>query len=364
MRFWTRRKFISTLSLTAACSPLTGLFGCGRNQKTAKAAGEPLPWHHLPDGRFRNPPGAPRGGMTFGKMLRHLGNRLTDGAEVEPPPGFLLSPEQTLAGLANHNGSDCITWLGHSAFILRLGGQTVLLDPYLSNYATPVPPFGPSRFLPPPLAVDQLPPVDLLIISHNHYDHLDGAVVEALPGKDRIHVIAPLNLGDFFTERGYKNVTELDWEGSVKVNGLEVTALPAYHFSRRGLGDGNTTLWAGFAIESNGYKIYYSGDTAYGPLFKELGRKYGPFDLGLVTIGAYHPREMFRSSHASPEQTAEMCLDLGLKKAIGMHWGVIRLTQEPPFEPGPRFLKAAVKAGIPAESVLSPAIGQTMALPV
>lgn len=359
MKTWTRRKFINRTSIFTAGAPLLGLSGCSDNQ--AQAIGE-APWHHLPDGTFRNPPGAPKGGMSFSKMLSHIASRFSDHSNQEPPPGHSLTTEQTLAGLAAHQQTDYLTWLGHSAFILRLGGKTVLFDPFLSEYATPVPPFGPKRFTPAPLQVNQLPPVDVLIVSHNHYDHLDKAVIEALPGRDNIQVIAPLNLGEFFRQRGYKKVQEMDWGQSVKVREMTITALPGYHFSRRGLADTNATLWAGFSLQSRGFKVYYSGDTAFGPLFKELGREYGPFDLGLVTIGAYHPREMFGASHASPEEAARMCLNLKLKKAVGMHWGVIRLTEEPPFEPGPRFAKAARSAGLPDEAILPMAIGQTIEL--
>lgn len=342
---------------------LPGLTGCATEKKAA--ADGPRPWHHLPDGRFRNPPGSPRHSVSFSKIVSHISRHMGgDEYDMTPPPGHLLTPEATLEGLRNLNGGRSLTWLGHSSFLIRLAGRTLLLDPFLSTYASPVSGVGPRRYVAPPLRADQLPQVDVLVVSHNHYDHLDEAVVESLPGKTRTTVIAPLGLGGFFRDRGYTDIRELDWNGSTAVGDLTITGLPAIHFSRRGLGDGNTTLWSGWSLAGEGLKIYYSGDTAYGPVFRDIGRDHGPFDLGLVTIGAYHPREMFGASHASPEEAAQMCLDLGIRRAVGMHWGVIRLTGEPPYEPGPRFTEAARKAGLPKEAVWRMAIGQTRPLPV
>ena len=161
-------------------------------------------------------------------------------------------------------------------------GVTILTDPYLGAYASPLPPLGPQRFAPPGLPVERLPPIDLLLLSHNHYDHLDLPTIEALPGKDRILVVVPLGLAGYFRERGYPQVKELDWYQAQTAAGLEITALPAIHFSKRTLFDRNRTLWTGYAIQGRTKRVYFAGDTAYGPVFQGLGQDLAPFDLGAV----------------------------------------------------------------------------------
>lgn len=322
-------------------------------------------YHHTPTG-FRNPGGSPKLARrpTFGEKMSLVWRRLfLPGDPPEVPEDHVLTREEALTGLARHAGRESVTWLGQAAFLIRVAGKTILTDPYLSEYASPLGALGPRRFAPPGLAVQDLPPIDILIVSHNHYDHLAAATIEALPGKDRITALVPLRLGDFFRRRGYADVRELDWHESVTLDGVTVTALPAIHFSRRGFSDINRTLWMGAAIATGSSRIYFSGDTGYGPVFHELGARYGPFDVAMVPIGAYLPKSIMATVHANPEQAVQLGLDLRAKVLLAHHWGTLALTDEPPFEPPGRFLTAGRAAGLDDERLWLMRIGETRALP-
>jgi len=325
----------------AALMLLGGLTAC---TESGVSNGMSKPVHHLADGGFRNPPGSPTRDFSGWTFTKFLFGRFTDFAAPAVPPAHVMALADARAAM-RAAGNPSVTWLGHAAFLIRTGGAVVLTDPYLGKVAGPAG-FGPSRIVPPPLTIDELPPIDILIISHNHYDHLDAWTVERLPGKERMTVIAPLGVGDFFRERGYTKVVDLDWHQAHRVGAVNVRVLPAVHFSGRGLTDRNETLWASFAIESDDGHLWFSGDTAYGAVFKEIGDRYGPFDLALIGIGAYEPREIMKSSHATPEEAVQIGLDVRADAVVGMHWGTVKLTPEDPFEAGPRFQGAARAQGL------------------
>jgi N-acyl-phosphatidylethanolamine-hydrolysing phospholipase D len=312
--------------------------------------------------RFANPPGSPRRSGDEKAWRAFMRRRMRDRRPPAVPAGHALTPQETLAGLAAHAGRDSITWIGHACFLLRLGGASVLLDPYLSAVAGPRG-IGPRRFVPPALAAELLPAVDVLAVSHNHYDHLDLPAIRRLHGKRHMTVVVPLGLGSYFSRRGYADVRELDWGQQTSRDGVTVTAVPAVHFSKRTPWDRNRTLWAGFAIEGGGRRVYFAGDSAYGPVFAEWGERLGGFDLGLVGIGAYAPRQLMLASHTSPEEAVRLGRDLGCRALVGMHWGTIKLTDEPPFEPPRRFLAAGRAAGYAAEDLWVMKIGETRAIP-
>jgi L-ascorbate metabolism protein UlaG (beta-lactamase superfamily) len=321
------------------------------------------PAHHGPDGRFRNPHGSPERNAGLREMLPFLWRMSRRrGHLTVPPDGHVLAPAEVRAGMARLGNQDRLTWLGHVAFLMRVGGVTLLTDPYLSANAGPGR-FGPRRYVPPALGVADLPPVDLLLVSHNHYDHLDAATIAALPHKDRIRVVVPLGLGGFFRRHGYGWIEELDWYDSIEHGEVTVTATPAVHFSRRTLRDTNRSLWAGFVVASrlDGRKLYFSGDTAYGPVFREMGERLGPIDLALVGIGAYEPRAIMESSHATPEEAVAIARHLGAKRLIGMHWGTVMLADEPQFEAPERLVRAAAAAGYAPGAAGVMKIGETIA---
>lgn len=326
-----------------------------------------LPDHHAAPyspqrgGRFRNPPGLPQ---REDRMLRDRipffwGMTRRDGVKIEIPDGHVLDRPDVQAGLQRHHNSDSYTWLGHAAFLIKLGGATILTDPYLSHRAGPFNRLGPKRYVPSALGPDELPPIDILTVSHNHYDHLDLAALAALPNKERIAAIVPLGLGRYFHRRGFRDITELDWYHSTERRGVTVTFTPALHFSRRGAFDRNRSLWGGFAYHAGERRVFFSGDTAYGPVFREIGERLGPFDTAFVGIGAYEPQIIMRNSHTTPEQAAMLARDIGARRVVGMHWGTVVLSEEPPFEAPERLRAGAAAVGYaPGEADVMP-IGET-----
>ena len=321
------------------------------------------PSHHTRVG-FRNPAGSPERLRQRNRLLKFLWRQRIHAKTYDVPAGHVLPMGAVLDGLDAALGHDSVTWLGHAAFLVRLARQTVLIDPFLSEYASPVQGIGPRRFTPPGLPAHALPAIDVLLVSHNHYDHLDTETIEALPHKAHIRVIVPLGLGRFFRSRGYRLVTELDWHHQASTGPLTVTAVPAIHRSARTLIDRNRTLWAGFIIESDERRLYFGGDTGYGAVFAETGRRYGPFDLAMLGIGCYAPRAAMHMNHADPEEAIQIAADLGAIHVMGMHWGTIIMTEEPPFEPPVRFRKAASHAGFTAETAWLMKVGETRLVPM
>ena len=260
-------------------------------------------------------------------------------AKLPPLPADLVAPHPPNLGALEENE---LAWLGHASFAMRLAGKLVLTDPFLGQTAGPFG-FGPKRFLPPAVLAAELPQLDLIVISHNHYDHIDAAALRAYRWPSETPVVCPLGVGKLMQQLGYRDVIELDWWQEWHREGLAVTALPAVHFSGRGLFDRNRTLWASMAIASSQRKVWFGGDTGYGAVFREIGERAGPFDLALIGIGAYEPRVIMEASHATPEEAIAIARDLRACAAVGMHWGSIMLTPEDPFEAPVRFRQAALE---------------------
>lgn len=322
-----------------------------------------LPWHHLPDGTFRNPPGSPGRGGTGAEWRSFLWRRLVDPPPVPTvPAGHVLPREAALAGLAAADGQDSVTWLGHASFLIRLGGRTLLTDPFLTERASPFAWFGPKRLAGPSLTAADLPRIDILLLSHNHYDHLDLRALAQLRDTGATRAVMPLRVSRYLSTGPYAEAIELDWLQRTELAGVRITALPAIHFSKRGLFDRNASLWCGFLLEAGGRTILFTGDTAYGPVFTELAPKLPRPDLALVPIGAYAPRNLMQGSHCTPEEGVLIGRDFAARRLCGMHWGTIQLTDEPPFEPPGLFRAAAAAAGYAEEDAWTPAIGETRTL--
>ncbi len=323
------------------------------------------PWHHLPDGTFRNPPGSPKRLNRPPKMWRFLLRQL--GRSIRPrvniPLGHVIPPAEALADFHVTAPADSITWIGHACFLIRLAGKIILTDPYLTKHASPIR-FGPKRFVPPGIPISALPAIDVILLSHNHYDHLDDQGLRKLRHRDRTTVMTPLGNAKFLTDKGFKEVIELDWHESSEIGEITVTALPVIHWSQRNRSDTNKSLWSGFSIKAGQHlPFFFSGDSGYGPVFRELGDRYGPFDLAIVGIGAYEPRAIMQASHANPEEAVQMAVDLQARAVLGMHWGTVLLTEEPPFEPPGRFRAAAASARYAPDDTWIMAIGETRLLP-
>lgn len=241
------------------------------------------------------------------------------------------------------------TWIGHSTVLLRLPGLTLLTDPQFSERASPLSFAGPKRAYPPGVALDALPRVDVVLISHNHYDHLDLASVQALAaqaGGSPLFVV-PLGLKAWFAQQGIDRVVELGWWQSHTVQGVELVLTPAHHWSSRTPWDRRQTLWGGFAVFSDGLRLIYTGDTGYSPDFADIRRHFaarGPFDLALIPVGCYAPRDFMRDQHVDPADAVRVFQDLGARRAVGVHWGTFQDLCDEPLDQAPQDLARAREA--------------------
>jgi L-ascorbate metabolism protein UlaG (beta-lactamase superfamily) len=249
-----------------------------------------------------------------------------------------------------------ITWFGHSSLLIEIDGRRFLTDPVWSDRCSPSSFTGPKRFFAPPLPLDRLPPLDAVVISHDHYDHLDEPTIARL--KERVpRFFVPLGVGAHFEYWGVprEKLVELDWWGSTNVLGIQLTATPARHFSGRSLTDANQTLWAGWAFQGPAHRVFFSGDTSMFPGFAEIGERLGPFDAALIEVGAYDA--LWADVHLGPEQavTAHRMLRGGVMFPV--HWGTFDLALHGWTEPAERLLVAARSAGVtlvvpkPGESI-------------
>ena len=322
---------------------------------------EKIPYHHLPDGTFRNPEGSPKRDTNF-KWSFKIFNQEKKKLDMTVPKEHVVDREKVLSDLAKYKDDDYIAWIGHATFLIKLGDTTIITDPVFSKNAGPLI-FGPKRFTEPALKLNEIPKVDLFLLTHNHYDHQDMMTIRRFPNKNA-KVMLPLKLGKYFTRNGYKDVNEMDWYDEIIVNEkLKVTFLPAVHWSKRSLTDTNKTLWGNFLIDYDGKKFLFACDTGIGNIYKDLGDKYGPIDLTFINIGAYNfypimPYKDKSAYHTNPEEALEISKDLKSKKVIGMHWGTFVLSLEPIMEPPVRFKNNAEKHGFKKEDVITFKIGQ------
>jgi N-acyl-phosphatidylethanolamine-hydrolysing phospholipase D len=258
-----------------------------------------------------------------------------------------------------------ITWVGHASLLIQLGGLNILTDPIWSERASPVSFAGPRRWVPPGIAFDDLPPLDIVLQSHNHYDHLDDATVRGLVRRHpNATWVAPLGLGGFVRQRGARadHVVELDWWQQRPIQTLQIAATPAMHFSSRGVGDRGDTLWCGFVLIAAGRRVYFAGDTGFHPEFRAIGDRYGPFDVTLLPIGAYEPRWFMRYLHMNPEEAVDAFCLLNARVMVPIHWGTFKLTDEAMDEPPIRARAAWTAAGLPGGNYRQLAHGETLSL--
>jgi len=317
---------------------------------------EKLPYHHLPDGTFRNPEGSPVRAndvkfsyRTFIKEKKKI--------EITVPKDHVINKKIVRENLEKFKNDDYIAWIGHATFLIKLGETTIITDPVFSNNAGPLV-FGPKRYVEPAIELNEIPKTDVFLLTHNHYDHQDMSTIRRFPYKEA-KVLVPLKLGKYFKK--YKNVNEMDWYDEIQINSdLKITFLPAVHWSKRSLTDTNKTLWGNFLIEYKNKKIFFACDTGYGNIYKELGEKYGPIDLSMINIGAYDFRPMFDKSiyHTTPEEALNIAQDLKSKKVLGTHWGTFVLSLEPIMEPPVRFKDNAEKFGFKKEDAITFNIGE------
>jgi N-acyl-phosphatidylethanolamine-hydrolysing phospholipase D len=303
-----------------------------------------LPAHHRPDGGFRNPwPSARLHG--FGDFLkwtlierRRKPRRPDPGADAFPRavPAFVFprtAPE-----------TRTVTWVGHTTFLLQIGGINILVDPIWSDRASPVSFAGPRRRVPPAVDFDALPPIDLVVLSHDHYDHLDARTIRRLAKRYPAAVfLAPLGVGRILTRLGVRDIVEKDWWEDTSFSSLKFTCVPAQHFSGRGMTNRNSTLWCGWVIEYGQYRILFAGDTALHPEFATIVTRCGPIDMTMLPIGAYEPRWFMGAVHMNPEDCLAAVAAIRSAQAdkpvtvVASHWGTFKLTDEPLDEPPRRM---------------------------
>ena len=259
------------------------------------------------------------------------------------------------------------TWVGQSTFLLQIGDVNVLTDPMWGARASPVSFAGPRRWTQPGITLESLPPIDLVLQSHDHYDHLDRPTVEWLashhPGA---HWCTGRGVGARLRRFGVARVTELDWWETAAVSGLDILCTPARHFSGRGIHDRDATLWCGWGVRSARHRVFVAGDTGAHPEFRAIAERAGPFDLVLMPIGAYEPRWFMGPVHIAPDEAAAACQDIssaapeGHRSVVGaMHWGTFKLTDEAMDEPPRRMAAEWARRGLPAEDLWLPAHGET-----
>ena len=319
------------------------------------------PPHHDPRGGFRNPwPDAAARG--FPDVLRWAVRRRVRGVPPDPDPSMFARVAPSFRTPRADDDALTVTWVGHSTALIQIAGRNVLTDPMWGERASPVAFAGPKRWVAPGIAFEALPPIDVVLLSHNHYDHLDDGTVRRLAARDPGAVWAvPLGLAAFVRARGVTRAHELDWWQEVVDGPLVLACTPAQHFSARGLGDRNRTLWASWCVGAPRRRVFFGGDTGYHPEFARIGARHGPFDVALLPIGAYEPRWFMRPVHMNAEEAVRAFADLHADVAPGpgagpgtgppravlvpVPWGTFKLTDEPMDEPPRRAAAAWADAG-------------------
>ncbi|HEX6777034.1 MAG TPA: MBL fold metallo-hydrolase [Ktedonobacterales bacterium] len=288
------------------------------------------------DKRFHNLDSLPERRASFVDMLRYvLVERHRSLAEehinlFKPTPVVANDGEALRANTSRTS----ITWIGHSSFLIQMGGRSLLTDPVWSK-TSGAGPFGSARLVSPGVRLADLPPIDLVLISHNHYDHLDYHTIRWL-GNQPTYLV-PSRLSRWFHSIGCQKVHECGWWDELELLGLHFDFVPSHHWSGRTLSDMNKTLWGGWILSNGSQKLYFAGDSAYFSGFKLIGERYPGIDLALMPVGTYEPRWTMQSSHVTPEEAGQAFLDVGARIMVPMHWGTFRLSIEPAHEP-PRRL--------------------------
>ena len=260
-----------------------------------------------------------------------------------PAPGGRCVPAAAVGGLA-------VTLVGHASLLLQIGGRTLLIDPVWAERASPVQWAGPRRVNAPGIAFADLPPIDAVLITHDHYDHLDTAALRRLWRRGRPRVVAPLGNDAVIGRDAPEIVVEtLDWGQSAALgDGVTAWLHPAHHWSARGIGDRRMALWGGFVITSAAGRVYVAGDTAYGDggIFRDVRSRYGAPDVAILPIGAYEPRWFMKDQHVDPAEAVQVMLDCGARQALGVHWGTFQLTDEPRLAPAEALAAALRRRGL------------------
>jgi len=352
-----RRRFtwaIIVLSLTFAGSTMV-LNGCssfggtisGERLKRAQAS------PHYQDGAFVN--SRPHPPLKVAEIWSYLVEQFF-GDQTRVPPS--VPPVVTIAPSSLRSSRPLglrATWLGHSSVYIEIDGLRLLVDPVFSDYASPLDGIGPKRFHPPPIAMSDLPMIDAVLVSHDHYDHLDMRTVQYLSTKGTRFVV-PLGVGAHLDEWDVPNnqITELDWWESTRLKDLTIICTPAQHYSSRGLFDYKNTLWSSWSVVGSEHRFFYSGDTGFSDHFAEIGKQLGPFDLGIIKIGQYGPGASWVYSHMNPEEAVKAHLSVQAKRMLPVSWGTFNIALHDWDDPISRTVKAAKRQDI---DLVTPRVG-------
>jgi L-ascorbate metabolism protein UlaG (beta-lactamase superfamily) len=310
---------------------------------------------HFDGRRYFNPTGA--NGLPFRavpRMLREPRRPWPRHVAVEP-----RRPPVPAAG------EIVVTFIGQATFLIQTPDGNILTDPVWSTRASPIPFAGPRRVRAPGVAIADLPGIDVILLSHNHYDHCDTRTLRALARRfGQPLAVTPLGNRTILQKAGFRRITELDWWGTTTAGALAVTLVPAQHFSGRGPFDRNRALWGGFHVVTRGHSVLFAGDTGYGPHFQAMRARLGPPDLALLPIGAYEPRWFMKDIHLNPAEAVQAHRDLEARQSVGMHFGTFQLTPEAIDDPVIALAEALRAQGLPGDRFRTLEAGASLQLPL
>ena len=307
---------------------------------------------HFDGTRFVNPAGvAPQPFSAVPRMLLEPRTKWPPRVDIEPqrPPVF-------------DGASAVLTFIGHATFLIQTAAGNMLTDPMYSDRAGPLNVFGPRRVRQPAVRFDDLPPISTVLLSHNHYDHCDVRTLRRLAERFDPVVVTPSGNGPLVRSSGIRRIEELDWWQEAKTSTLPITLTPARHFSARSPLDRNRALWGGFMLAARGARIFFAGDTAYGPFFRDVRQRLGPIDLALLPIGAYEPRWFMQAVHMNPAEAVQAHFDLEASESVGMHFGTFQLTAEGIDEPLRALDEARRERNVPLSRFRTLGFGESMRL--
>ena len=311
---------------------------------------------HYQDGKFTNT--LPHPALEISDVWGYLKEQFF-GVQIRVPQSAIPVSAISPASLQTQPAPGLrVIWLGHSSVYIELDGLRLLIDPVFSGYASPFDGIGPKRFHPPPIVITDLPEIDAVIISHDHYDHLDMRTIQYLSSKET-HFFVPLGVGAHLDEWEVpeSQITELDWWESTEVKSLKIVCTPAQHYSSRGIFDYKNTLWSSWSIIGSENRVFYSGDTGFSNHFQEIGDQLGPFDLSIIKIGQYGPGASWIYSHMDPEQAIDSHLAVQARRLLPVSWGTFNIAFHDWDEPIKRAIKAAKEQNV---DIFTPRVGETV----
>ena len=295
-------------------------------------------------------------GKTFGQLMTWVldGEKSPEKVEIETSTQW-----QELASTQTNYA----VWIGHATYLINNGDINILTDPIFSKRASPVGFAGPKRIIPPAMTLNDLPKIDAVVVSHNHYDHLDiWSLKKLFKLNSETIFLVPTGDKKRLVKAGIRNVVEMNWWDIFRISNTEFHFTPVQHWSKRGLFDRNKSLWGGWFIKSNDLSLYHAGDTGYSSDFKTTYERLGAPDYSFIPIGAYDPRWFMQDSHVNPEEAVQIALDLKTPHSFGMHWGTFTLTDEPVLEPPARLKEALEKQNLESDFFISPKPGEILQL--